>query len=252
MPFNEVNICPEYISKRNFNTKNQVALLKITDDKGKWHFLALPSILDEDGVKRPTKSLSRLMEGIASKSHGDFYCYACLHSFCTQSTSKNHVELCQYNDFCKIELPKESKNIKQYVLGAKSLKMNSVIYADFESILLPYSTCDKENVITKNLNKQVPCGYSINVVTNHNNESRRTYYRGESTVATFCKEIRDIAQNLLNIEKRPIEKLSFEKHMAYDTARFCHICKKYSVKRKTILKYVIMTIIQVNIEVLHI
>ena len=66
VPFNEVNICPEYISKRNFNTKNQVALLKITDDKDKWHFLALPSILDEDGVKRTSKSLSRLREGIAS------------------------------------------------------------------------------------------------------------------------------------------------------------------------------------------
>ena len=225
VPFNEVNIFPEYISKRNFNTKNQVTLLKITDDTGKWHFLALPSILDEDGVKRPTKSLSRLMEGIASKSHGDFYCYGCLHSFCTQSTLKNHVELCKYNDFCKIELPKEGKNIKQYAPGAKSLKMNSVIYADFESILLPYSTCDKENVITKNLNKQVPCGYSINV-NNDNNESEQTYYRGESTVATFCKEIRDIAQNLLNIEKKPMEKLSFEQHMAFNNAKYCQVFGK--------------------------
>ena len=154
VPFNEVNICPEYVSNRNFNTKNQVTLLKITvDDSGKLHFLALPCLLDEDGVKGPTKSLSRLMEGIASKSHGDFYCYGCLHSFCTQSTLKNHVELCKYNDFCKIELPKEGKNIKQYTPSAKSLKMNSVIHADFEPILLPYSTCDKEDVITKSLNK---------------------------------------------------------------------------------------------------
>ena len=165
------------------------------------------------------------MEGIASESHGDFYCYGCLHSFCTQSTLKNHVELCKYNDFCKIELPKEGKNIKQYAPGAKSLKMNSVIYADFESILLPYSTCDKENVITKNLNKQVPCGYSINV-NNDNNESEQTYYRGESTVATFCKEIRDIAQNLLNIEKKPMEKLSFEQHMAFNNAKYCQVFGK--------------------------
>ena len=187
VPFDEVNILPEYISNRNFKTKNQVALLKITDDTGKWHFLALPSILDEDGVKRPTKSLSRLMEGIASKSHGDFYCCGCFRSFCAESTLKNHVELCKYNDFCKIELPKEGKNIKQYKPGAKSLKMNSVIYADFESILLPYSTCDKEDVLTKSLNKQVPCGYSINVITNHNNQSKQTYYRGDATVSTFCK-----------------------------------------------------------------
>ena len=168
--------------------KNQVTLLKVTDDTGKWHFLALPSILDEDGVKRPTKSLSRLMEGIASKSHGDFYCYGCLHSFCTQSTLKNYVELCKYNDFCKIGLPKEGKNIKQYAPVAKSLKMNSVIYADFESILLPYSTCDKENVLTKSLNKQVPCGYSLNVITNRNNQSKQTYYLGMQQLVLFVKK----------------------------------------------------------------
>ena len=142
VPFNEVNICPEYISKRNFTTKNQITLLKITDESDKWHFLALPSILDDDGAKRPTKSLSRLMEGISSKSHGDYYCYGSLHSFCTQSSLKKHIELCKHNGFCKIKLPEEGKNIKQYTTGAKSLKMNAVIYADLESILLPYSTCD--------------------------------------------------------------------------------------------------------------
>ena len=35
VPFNEVNICPEYISKRNFTTKNQITLLKITDESDK-------------------------------------------------------------------------------------------------------------------------------------------------------------------------------------------------------------------------
>ena len=89
------------------------------------------------------------MEGISSKSHDDFYCYGCLHSFCTPSTLKNHVELCKYKKFCKIELPKEGKNIKQYAPGAKSLKINSVIYADFELILSSYSTCDKENITSK-------------------------------------------------------------------------------------------------------
>ena len=176
------------------------------------------------------------MEGIASESHGDFYCYGCLHSFCTQSTLKNHVELCKYNDFCKIELPKEGKNIKQYAPGAKSLKMNSVIYADFESILLPYSTSDKENVTTKKLNKQVPCVYSISIVTSHNNESKQTYYRGESTVDTFCKEILDIAQNLLNIEKNPIEKLSSQQEITHINAKYCHICKKIFGKKKNHIK----------------
>ena len=115
---------------------------------------------------------------------------------------KKHVELCKYNDFCKIELAEEDKNIKQYRPGAKSLKMNSVIYADFESILLPYSSCDKEDVITKSLNKQVPCGYSISVVTNHNNVSKQTYFRGESTVTTFCKEIPGYCRRFIKYSER--------------------------------------------------
>ena len=69
VPLNEANICPEYISKRNFDKKHQVVLVKIGDNEGKWHFLALQSNLDEDGFRRPKKSISRLFEGISSKSH---------------------------------------------------------------------------------------------------------------------------------------------------------------------------------------
>ena len=193
-------------------------MLKITDESEKWHFLARPSILDEDDVKRPTRCLSRIMEGISSKSKVDFYCHGCLHSFCTQSTLKNHVELCKYNKFWKIELPKGVKNIKQYVPGANLLKMNSVIYVDFESILLPYSTCDKENVTNKKLNKHVPCGYSVNVVTNHDKKTKQTHYRGDAVVPTFSKEIHDIAQNLINIEKKPMQELSQEQQISHDNS----------------------------------
>ena len=83
IPFEEENVLPEYILNRNFDKKDQVILLKISDGKGKWHFLALPSDLDEDGVKRPYKSLARLMEGISSNSHENYYCLGCLHSFRT-------------------------------------------------------------------------------------------------------------------------------------------------------------------------
>ena len=131
VPFEEKNICPEYISNRDFDKKDQIILLKISDGKGKWHFLALPSILDEDGVKRPNKSLYRLMEGISSKSYGDFYCLGCFSSFRTKTTLENHVNLCKNNEFVKIELPTEGNNFKRYKPGDKSLKMNTVICASF-------------------------------------------------------------------------------------------------------------------------
>ena len=71
------------------------------DDEGKWHYLAIPSNLDEDGFRRPKKSISRLFEGISSKSHGDFYCYGCLHSF--------RIDFCKNNKFAKVEPPNEKK-----------------------------------------------------------------------------------------------------------------------------------------------
>ena len=107
-------------------------LVKIGDDEGKWHFLALPSNLDEDGFRRPKKIISRLLEDILLKSHGDFHCYGCLRYFQTEIALKNHVDLCKNNKFAKIELPNGEKKFKKYKPGVKSLKMNTVIYADFE------------------------------------------------------------------------------------------------------------------------
>ena len=79
------------------------------------------------------------------------------------------------------------------------------MYADFECILMPYSGCDKENVTTKKLNKHVPCGYSINVVNNHRKETIQTVHRGESAVSTFCKELPEIPQGILNTETKSMQ-----------------------------------------------
>ena len=96
---------------------------------------------------------------------------------------------------------------------------------------MPYSTCDKENVTTKKINQQVPCGYSINVGASHNNETKQTY-RGSSTVKTFCNDVRNITQNLITNEEKPLKKLSNEKQTAHDNAQFCHICKKVLANNK--------------------
>ena len=180
----------------------------------------MPSNLDEDGVRRPKKSISRLLEGISSKSHDDFYCFGCLHSFRSESALKHHVDSCKNNKFAKIELPNSENNFKKYKPGAKSLKMNTVIYADFESILVPYSTCDKENETNKKIKKQVPCGYSINVVSNRNDTSKQTYYRGDNAVSKFCKEIRTTAFEKLTICRRQMSELTLREQNEYENAKY--------------------------------
>ena len=81
-----------YKSKHNRIRKNQVVLLMIIDGE-KWHYAALKSIQTEDGFTRPTKSLSRLFNGITSNHKWDFYCLNCLHSFRTNNALKKHERL---------------------------------------------------------------------------------------------------------------------------------------------------------------
>ena len=72
---------------------------------------ALKSEEADEGFICPTKSLSRLFNGITLNHHDDFYCLNCLHSFRTSNILKNHKKLCEDNDFCKVDIPNKKNNI---------------------------------------------------------------------------------------------------------------------------------------------
>ena len=165
---------------------------------------------------------------------------------------KNHVDLCKNNKFAKIDLPEEGSNFKRYKPGAKSLKMDTVMYADFESILVPYSTCDKEHETCKKVNRQVPCGYSINVVSTHRKTSKQYCYRGEDAVSNFCKKVRSLAYDFINIYKQPMIDLTKCENYKYNKQNVAIFVKKCLVRLKSIKKYAIMITTQVNLEVPHI
>ena len=93
----------------------------ITDGK-KWHYLAV-------------RSLSALFRGITSSNNGDFYCLNCFHSYRTHNKLKKHEKVCNNNDYCHVDMPKEDEKILKYNLGEKSLKAPFLIYADLECIL---------------------------------------------------------------------------------------------------------------------
>ena len=94
----------------------------ITDDGERWHYLAV-------------RSLSALLRGISSSNNGDFYCLNCFHSYRTHNKLKKHEKVCNNNDYCHVDMPKEDEKILKYNLGEKSLKAPFLIYADLECIL---------------------------------------------------------------------------------------------------------------------
>ena len=87
---------------------------KQNDEVNKWHYIALNSVHTDDGFSRPIRSLSRLLRGITSNNHRDFYCLGCLHSFQTDNALKKHERLCSNNDYCMAEMPTENNNILKY------------------------------------------------------------------------------------------------------------------------------------------
>ena len=120
-------------------------------------------------------------------------------------------------------LPEEGSNCKRYKSGGKLFKMDTVIHVDFESILVSCSTSDKEHETCKKVNKQVRCGYSINVVSAHSKTSKQSYYHGDNAVSDFRKEIRNHVYKFLNIYKQPMIDLTEREIHQKENAKYCHI-----------------------------
>ena len=77
VPHNIKEISHAYISNYNHKHKKQVILLMITDDRKRWHYLAV-------------RNLSALPRGILSSNNGDFYFLNCFHSYGTHNKLKKH------------------------------------------------------------------------------------------------------------------------------------------------------------------
>ena len=90
---------------------------------------------------KPLKSFSRLLCTKSSKSHENYYCHGCFHSFRCQSTLEKDTLLCKDHEYCKIKLLKEDKDIKKHKCGTKTLRMNDIIYLDLECLLHNHYSC---------------------------------------------------------------------------------------------------------------
>ena len=118
--------------------KAQVIPLMITDGK-KWHYLAV-------------KSLSRLLQGIASNHDDEYYCMNCLYSFRTENKLKSHENLCKDYNYCHMIMLEKDDNILKYNQGKKSFKTPFVIYTVTKLFLIKICTFDNKPEGTSRLN----------------------------------------------------------------------------------------------------
>ena len=114
-----------------------------------------------------------------------------------------------------------------------------MIYADFESILVPVSGApnNPEMSSTRGINVHQPSGwclYSMFAYGKVTNPLKQ--YRGRDCVSKFCETIIAEAKRLYkSATKKPMDKLTKEQTVEFITAKECHICfKKFSPKDKKI------------------
>ena len=106
------------------------------------------------------KSLLRLLSKQNSKhKEAQHFCTNCLNGFESEVIRDEHYEYCRSKDSVRIEMPTKNPTVK-YADGQFQFKVPFVIYADFESILVPVSgaTNNPEMSSTRGINVHQPSG----------------------------------------------------------------------------------------------
>ena len=148
-----------------------------------------------------------LFRKITGNNNGDFYCLNCFQSYTTENKLKKHKKLCEYHDYCYVEMPEEDNKILKYKPGEKSLRVPFIIYADLESLLEKMNTChnNPEKSSTTKINKHTPSGYSLFTHCSfYTTKNKLDYYRGKNCMKKFCLDLREHATKIINYEKKEI------------------------------------------------
>ena len=80
---------------------------------------------------------------------------------------KKHERLCDNNDYCNVEIPKQFNKTLKYDHWEKSLKTPFVIYADLECLLIKQDSYQNNPNESYTERKAIhePCGHSLSFVS---------------------------------------------------------------------------------------
>ena len=211
---------------RDYDRIVNLMLIANVENPNKKHYVAV-------------KSLSRLLSKQNSKhKEARHFCTNCLNGFESEIIRDEHYEYCRSKDSVRVEMPTKNPVVK-YADGQYQFKVSFVIYADFESILVPVSGApnNPEMSSTRGINvHQLSgwCMYSTFAYGKVINPLKQ--YRGIDCVSKFCDTIMAEAKRLYeSAPKKPMDKLTKEQNVEFVTAKECHICfKKISSKDRKV------------------
>lgn len=204
-----------------YHTQNRkskhINLLLLEDDEGKNHHFCL------------IKCFSRLIaRQISNKKSKKYICDGCLQFFSSENLLSKHMEI--YCNKCVTILPSPEHKILKYKNYEKQIQVPFVVYADFESLLVPYQTCEpdlkKSFTTSTHIHKPYSFGYYIKCSYDDSLSEFRSY-KGEDSAKMFCKLLTDdsirIYNNFLKTSV-PMKPLTSEEQLSFDLAKVCYLC----------------------------
>ena len=158
--------------------------------------------------------------------HKRYYCLNCLSGFNSQDRLDLHSGTCsEINGTQKIIMPRRGDKAK-FGNYRKQLPAQFVIYADFESLLIPE---EGEGKCLRKTQRHELCSYGFKRVCHYDNKYSGEYksYRGPGAVRRFLKELLEEVKmcNLIVQEKfvKPVV-MCVNDFDTYENEVVCHIC----------------------------
>ncbi|CAB4003653.1 Gastrula zinc finger [Paramuricea clavata] len=170
---------------RNSKTKydEHMELLLLGDGNGNNHYVLI-------------KDINRMLYSVSGYEHKKHFCLHCLHSCKSEELLEKHRETCiEVNGTQATKLPKEGTKIK-FKNHRNSIPAPFVIYADFESILVPEEKkVDSENSEDKSstdlYQTHKACSFGLKTVCHYDDKYSGEYisYVGEDATQVFLKTV---------------------------------------------------------------
>ena len=158
--------------------------------------------LGEIQNKTTITDFSRLINGQLSSHHGTVYCCKkCLHAYSSPELLVKHSEDC-----CHVQNTKFPKDPRcRFTNIQKQLLAPFVVYADFESVLKPFSDIDTtqgvtlgEESSTTAFQEHVLCSFAYTIASSVDPDFSRplVMYRGEDAAEKFVRDLKREATQL--------------------------------------------------------
>ena len=179
------------------------------------------------------KSLSRLLTSRNSKHHGkQYFCTNCLQGFTLELSRDEHYAYCIDNETVRVEMPIEGSkgSTIEFYDGQNQFKVPFMMYADFESILIPIQgpATDPNKPYINSVDQHIPSGWCVYSKFAYGDvKDPLTIYRGEDCFKRFCDHIMHEAYRLYHMfPEKPMDPLTNRQWKSYKKVKECHICYK--------------------------